>query len=374
MSRFYLSTVGVGSGRGLVQADTLARHRRMRGDRVWFAAGSTDVDVLGAWRQVLSLSVTEVVDLRRRDGAGRLWQECVRSGDIYRDGTWFFRLSRHATRLAELLAGGELRVEPAGGRQELLDSAAGLGDVRVRRHGDEWTGIAGHIGGLGYGVDGPNHRRWWLESDQRVHVVSRDVLRLHALLWPAVLLATGLPLPNVILSHVDTVDTVDIADFSGARLDALRWWLLRETGAFHVTRATKELTRGLGHVDRVFALVHRHRDGVPPAVTGTAPGAERLAAICQDVPDLVHAALAGYDFRAATDAVWRIVDEIAEYLASARPWELAGDRFDVVLAALLAACRTLAYELTPFLPTVAGRIAEQCFSTAGVPPKPIWPR
>ncbi|GAB3896938.1 methionine--tRNA ligase [Kibdelosporangium lantanae] len=373
MSRFYLSTVGVGSGRGLAQADALARHRRMRGDRVRFMVAAADVDVVEAWRQVLSLSVTEVVDTRRRDGANRLWAECVRTGDIYRNGPWYFRLSRHATRLAELLGSGELRVEPAGSRDELLAAVTGLADVRVRRRGDDWTAIASHVGGLGYGVDGPNHRRWWLESDQRVHVVGRDVLPLHALLWPAVLLATGLPLPHVVLSHDGTTD---ITHFSGARhsSDALRWWLLRDTGAFNATRTTRELAAGLGHVDRVLTLVHRHRDGVPPTAGGPAPGAERLTATCEDVPGLVHAAMSAYDFRAATDAVWRVVDEIGRYLAAARPWELAGDRFDVVLAALMAACRTLANELTPFLPTVAGRIADQCFSTARVPPVPIWPR
>jgi methionyl-tRNA synthetase len=368
MARFYVSTVGVGSGRGLVRADVLARHQRMRGDRVRFVAAAADVDVVEAWRQGLSLSVTEVADVRRRDGADRLWQECVRAGDIYRNGAWYFRLSRHATRLAELLGSGELRVEPADGRKESQEAVADLRDVRVRRRGEEWTAIASHVGALGYGVDGPNYRRWWLESDQRVHVVGRDVLRLHALLWPAVLLATGQPLPHVVLSH-DGI--ADITDFSG---DALRWWLLRETGAFHATRITRELTRGLAQVDRVLALVHRYRDGVAPAVSGPAPGAGRLTVTCQDVPDLVHGALTGYDFRAATDAVWRIVDEIGRYLAAARPWELTGDRFDVVLATLMAACRTLANELTPFLPVVAGRIADQCFSTTRVPPTPIWPR
>lgn len=368
MARFYLSTVGVGSGRGLVQADALARHQRMRGDRVRFVAASTVVDVVDAWREVLSLSVTEVADVRRRDGADRLWQECVRAGDIYRNGGWYFRLSRHATRLAELLASGELRVEPTEARTESLAAIAGLKDVQLRRRGDEWTAIASHIGALGYGVDGPNYRRWWLESDQRVHVVGRDVLRVHALLWPAVLLATGQPLPHVILSHDGVADINDVGG------DALRWWLLRENGAFHARRTVKELTSGLAQVDRVLALVHRYRDGVPPTTGTPAPGAERLTTTCQDVPDLVHSALTGYDFRAATDAVWRIVDEIGRYLAAARPWELTGDRFDVVLATLMAACRTLANELTPFLPTVADRIADQCFSATRVPPTPIWPR
>jgi methionyl-tRNA synthetase len=180
----------------------------------------------------------------------------------------------------------------------------------------------------------------------------------------------------------------------------VRWWLLREvprvgdadfTAARLVARANDDLANGLGNlVSRVVALVHRYRRGrIPrPAVSpaAAAPGRQALAAACQRAPERVAAALASFDFRAATAAVWDVVDEANRYAELTQPWLLAraerdgdaaaGRLLDESLALLASACAELAVLLTPFLPSLAGRIRAAFDDSAGRLPaaEPVFPR
>jgi methionyl-tRNA synthetase len=150
-------------------------------------------------------------------------------------------------------------------------------------------------------------------------------------------------------------------------------------------------------------MVHRYRDGVVPAV-GTRPAggdlavggtlapdgplaaAAELAASCGALPGQIAAALAGPDFRAATAALAAVVDQANRCIEDTAPWRLAraetgGDTaaaalLDAVLAALTGACRTLAKELTPFLPGLAAKAAVACAAPSGrLPaPEPLYPR
>ncbi|WP_033438898.1 methionine--tRNA ligase [Saccharothrix sp. NRRL B-16314] len=499
MSRFYVTTaipdVDAGPHLGyaleVVQADVLARHHRLRGDRVRFLTGIDEnssknvpaaeeaglstgelVDrnaaAFAALREPLALSFSDFIrtsrDARHRSGVERLWRACADAGDIYRahceglycvgceqfrtsdelvDGkcpehdvaprfvteeNWFFRLSRYADRLHDLISGGTIRVEPASRRDEVLGFiAAGLRDFaisrsRTRAHdwgipvpGDPdqvvqvwWDALGTSVTSLGYGEGRSNYRRWWVENDRRVHVIGKDVLRFHAVLWPAVLLSAGEPVPTDVLVHDhlttdgrrlgksagDVVDPVGLADRYGA--DAVRWWLLREVprvGDAHFTvprlvaRANEDLATGLGTlVNRVTVMAHRYRDGRPPVGAGPDSDAEPLGVACRECPDLVHAALTDFDFGRAAAAVWRIVEEANRYVEHVRPWELAraerggdvgaGRRLDSAITALLSACRVLATELTPFIPTLAARISGQCVTLSDrLPlPQPLFPR
>ncbi|WP_339155857.1 methionine--tRNA ligase [Actinomadura luteofluorescens] len=468
----------------LVQADVLARHFRRSGD-VRFQAGTDDnslnsvlaAEAAGVGPQEfvdglaeefaglsgpLSLSIDDFIrtsrDPRHRAGVERLWRACAESGDLYRrhyeglycvgceqfygeaelvDGrcrdhrtvpqrvseeNWFFRLSRYADRLHDLISSGELRIEPAERRNEVLSFiAGGLEDFSVSRSverargwgipvpGDPgqvvyvwWDALGNYVTALGYGHDGEDYRRWWGGDARRVHLVGKGVVRFHTVYWPAMLLSAGLPLPDEVLVHGyltvggrkisksggTVVDPVDLVREFG--VDAVRWWLLREvprsgdadfTADRLVARADDELANGLGNlVQRVVSMVHRYRDGVvPDGGDGMVPdgGARELDAVCREAPAAVDAALAGFDFRRATGAVWRVVDEANRYVNRVRPWDLAkeGDpRLDAVLAGLVAACRTAGELLEPFLPDAAARVRRQCTGRPLPPPEPLFPR
>ena len=399
-------------------------------------------------------------DPRHRPGVEALWRACA--GDLYRqrytglyctgceqfytpadlhDGrcpehgtepeqvseeNWFFRLSRYAAPLREAITSGRLRIEPAGRRHEVLALIdGGLADFSVSRPamraggwgipvpGDPgqviyvwFDALCNYVTALGYGsggeahadADGQAYQRWWAGQGNRVHLLGKGVLRFHAVYWPAMLLASGQPLPTVILVHdYLTADGRKISkSAAGAALlepaalatrygaDAVRWWLLREvprvgdadfTVERLIARADDELANGLGNlVNRVAAMIHRYRDGRIPPPGPVPPDGEGLAEAIRLAGDRVGAALAGFDFRQATAAVWAIADEANRFINRARPWDLAkadpAGQLDAVLYLLTRACSAAGRELAPFLPDAAARITRQCTPRDGRLPAP----
>jgi methionyl-tRNA synthetase len=345
---------------------------------------------------------------------------------------WFFRLSRYGGRLHDLVSSGRLRVEPAGRRNEVLAFiASGLEDFSVSRStqrahgwgipvpGDPgqvmyvwWDALGNYISALGYGGQAAEYERWWRHAGRRVHLVGKGVLRFHAVYWPAMLLSAGEPLPTDVLVHdYLTTDGRKISKSGGGTpdpvalvrqfgTDSVRWWLLREvprvgdadfTLARLVARANADLAGGLGNlVSRTVTMVHRYRAGVVPGGAtdrAAGPGARRLLAACDLAPGLIDAALGGFDFRAAADAAWHIVEQANRYIEDITPWHLsrtehgdpsAAPRLDTALQVLVHACRRLADELAPFIPATAARVAAQCtpsVASGRLPdPEPVFPR
>lgn len=408
----------------------------------------------------LSLSVDDVIrtstDPRHRVGVERLWQACADAGDLYRrhyeglycvgceafyaeaelssglcpehgvrpgrvaEENWFFRLSRYAGQLRDEIVTGRLRIEPAGRRNEALAFIeGGLADFSVSRStarahgwgipvpGDPgqviyvwWDALGNYVTALGYGSDDANLKRWWTGAGRRFHLLGKDVLRFHAVYWPAMLLSAGLPLPTDILVHdfltVEgkriskssgvTVDPAALAQEYGA--DALRWWLVRDvprigdadfTAERLIRRANDELAHGIGNlVNRVVAMVGKYRDGLVPA--DRAQPSVQVGPACQRARSSIDAALSVGDFRRASEAVWAIAQEANRYISQARPWTLAkadragdgraSEQLDAVLAALVATCQQLAAELAPFLPDAAARITKQITPVGGALPRP----
>jgi methionyl-tRNA synthetase len=454
----------------LVQADVLARHRRLRGDDVRFLSGTDDnafknvdaalaaglpvADFVAAHaqrfaelREPLQLSNDDFIrtstDPRHRPGVERLWRACAEAGDLYRrdyeglycsgceafvvpadlaDGrcpehgeppepiaerNWFFRLSRHQNELRELIESGRLRIEPEHRRNEVLAFVrSGLVDFSVSRARERARGwgipvpddpeqviyvwfdaLANYVTALGSGRDRREYRHWWWESDERLHVIGKGIIRFHAVYWPAILRSAGQPLPTTIFVHDylsvegqklskslgTAIDPSSVVDRHGA--DALRWWFLRDVPRngdadfreSSIAARADELADGLGNlVNRTIALVSRNRPEELPPTSAQLAEAASLRALCGDLPSEVDRALAVFDLRAATAALWAVVAEANRFVTATRPWELAkaaragdgpaGPRLHGVLAALLDACRVVAGELRPFLPLAAERI------------------
>ncbi|PZF81675.1 methionine--tRNA ligase [Jiangella anatolica] len=440
----------------LVQADVLARHRRRRGRPVRFLTGTDDnalknvtaaraagvptaefvggnADRFAALREPLALSPDDFIrtgaDPRHAPGVLRLWQRCAARGDLHRrrytgrycpgceqfytdaelpggvcpehgvapeeisEENWFFRLSRYQDRLLRVLESGDVRIEPAAKRAEVLAFVrAGLRDVSVSRPAERaagwgipvpgdpsqviyvwWEALANYVTALG---DGDDFRDWWAGSADRVHVIGKGIVRFHAVHWLAQLLSAGLPLPTTILVHdYLTADGAKLAKSTGGGADpaelarrygadALRWWLLREvprTGDTDFTedrlvaRHDRELANGLGNlVQRTLTLVHRRADGV----VGPPPAGTELAAAVEALPAAVDRAVDGYDLRAATGALLAVTDLANRTIEAERPWERRPGA-DAVLPGLVHACRVVAAELEPFLPGGAARLRAQ---------------
>jgi methionyl-tRNA synthetase len=473
----------------LVQADVLARHRRLRGQQVRLVTGTDDnalknvtaaqaagVDV----RTFVDANAERFADLRgalgvptddfirtssqrHRTGVERLWRQCAAQGDFYRhtyegryctgceefvsdadlvDGrcpehrvppetvtetNWYFRLSKYQEPVLDAIESDRVHIEPPARRNEVLGFVrGGLRDFSVSRPVERsagwgipvpddpdqvvyvwWDALANYITALGYGTEHADYDRWWRDSDERVHVIGKGIVRFHAVHWIALLLATGAPLPTQIAVHdYLTVDSAKISKSAGTPVhpadlverfgvDAVRWWLLRDVATLGETdftvdrlvrRADSDLAGGLGNlVNRVVTLVWSSRNGrVPPVPPAVRHGRE-LVALTREVPGHVDAALRRHDFRTALGAIWQLVDGGNVLVEQTRPWALAraerdGDAaaagaLDEVLAVVIAACRTAAVELSPFIPSGATRLLAQLGSDDTVAPaSPVFPR
>jgi methionyl-tRNA synthetase len=395
-------------------------------------------------------------DPRHLGGARRLWEACVSAGDVYRrayrgpycvlcerflavdeleDGrcpehdvtpeivdeeNYFFRLSRYADRLAALLDSGTLRVIPASRHHEARAFIArGLEDFSISRSftrargwgipvpGDPdqvmyvwYDALANYITALGYGSDDGLYRRYWLEASQRIHVIGKDIVRFHAIYWPAMLLSAGAPPPTTIVVHgfltrdgrrmsktLGTgVDPMALVQRWG--VDAVRYWTLREvppTGDADYTETgfgrayAGALANDLGNLlHRTASMLHRYRGGVVPGPAE--PANPTLLTIASHVRAALDGAFASdWDPRIALDAIFAIVRRANQLVEETRPWALAkaergGDpdargRLDTVLWQLAESLRLVAEALRPLLPDTSGRIAAQLGITLAA-----WPR
>lgn len=339
---------------------------------------------------------------------------------------WFFKLSRYEERLRQVIESGELHIEPESRRNEVLGFIrTGLQDFSISRSierargwgmevpGDPgqviyvwWDALGNYITALDYGTDGEKYRHWWLGSDERTHVIGKGIVRFHAVYWPAMLMSAGQPLPTTIYVHDyltvegkklgkslgNAIDPVSIVDEYG--VDALRWWLVRDvprvgdadfTTDRLVGRYHEDLANGLVNlVNRTVSMVHKYRGGTVPALPDPLPVLPLTDAVAS-APANVDAAMGRFDFRQATAAVWKIVEEANRYVVDVEPWNLAkaekrgdadaGRKLSDVLALLIHAARIVAAELTPFLPEAAERVAAQLGSGGDQldKPRPLFP-
>jgi methionyl-tRNA synthetase len=388
-------------------------------------------------------------DPRHRPAVERLWLACAANGDLYQreyagdycvgceqfyeaadtvDGrcpehrtllervveeNWFFRLSAYQDHLERLIGSGTLAVHPEPFREEVLSFVRrGLKDLSVSRSvrrargwgigvpGDPsqviyvwFDALANYISALGFGADdSPDYRRWWVESDDRVHVVGKGILRFHAVYWPAFLASAGQPPPTRIQVHPyltaggaklaksngNVVDPLQVAADYGA--DALRWWFARDVTAVAdtdytperlIARANEDLANGLGNVtNRIVTLVHRLRDGVVPDVDVEPVAAARA------IEREVAAGLAVFDLRGAASAIAAAVTALNQDLEATKPWQRQDSAaLDELLARHVISARHIARGARPIVPRLAARLLAQLESSPRLPdPAPAFAR
>jgi methionyl-tRNA synthetase len=354
-------------------------------------------------------------DPRHRPAVEEIWQRCLRNGDLYRaeySGTycagceefrdtpcpehdaplqrvqeenWFFRLSKYAARIHDAIAEGTLRIDPPERRNEVLAFLQrGVRDLSVSRPraraGDWGIPVPGDPSQIVYVwfdalvnyVSAPGFDAW-TDFAERVHVIGKGIVRFHAVIWPAILAAAGLPGPDALLVHDyvtvegrkigkslgNAVDPAALIDRYG--VDALRWWLAREvpvvgdanfSEARLVEAANRDLANGAGNlVQRVVALAAKED------VTGFTPGDDAwpLLTACCTTRTRVDEALRGLDLRRATDAVVELVAKTNRYAERSAPWSLPSRERGPAIATLLHATGVVVEELSPVVPDFCAR-------------------
>jgi methionyl-tRNA synthetase len=318
----------------------------------------------------------------------------------------FFRLSSFQEPLLDHIARNPSFVEPESRRNEVLAVLReGLQDISISRSEQSvswgipipfrpgsvvyvwFDALINYLSGAGFGSDDALYEKWWPAD---VHVIGKDITRFHCIIWPAMLLAAGVPLPRQVFAHGwvqvggermskssgVVVDPREIARRYGP--DPLRWFLVSEVafgrdGEFSWQRFedvyTAHLCNGWGNLlSRAIGMADKYFGGVPRP---PAEGDTKLRLLCQDAVASASAAYDGLRLHEAAAAAFRIVGVCNEQVQAREPWKMAKDpaRRDELAAflwSLLESVRVAATLLQPIMP----RKAAQCLAALEVPPGP----
>jgi methionyl-tRNA synthetase len=320
--------------------------------------------------------------------------------DWIKEKNHFFRLSKYRDPLVAHFAAHPEFVEPDARRNEILKLLeAGLDDISISRAGQSWgiplpdvpgsvvyvwfDALINYMSAVGFGTDEALFAKWWPAD---LHVIGKDITRFHTVIWPAMLMSAGLPLPRQVFGHgfmsVDgqrmskslgnVIDPADAARKHG--VDPLRLYLIKEVtygsdGDFSWTRFDErynvDFANNLGNlVSRIAAMAEKYRGG--RLAPGEAPG--RLAEVAGKALGDYRDGMDRFALEEGAAAAFRIVDAANEYIAETEPWALARDernasRLSQVLFDVAEAVRVAAVLLLPIIPKSAAEILRRVGET-----------
>src|SRR3954453_11438916 len=311
--------------------------------------------------------------------------------------SWFFRLSKYQQPLLEYYAANPDFIRPESRRNEVLRFVeGGLSDLSISRTSFDWgvpvpgspkhvmyvwlDALTNYITGLGYPDDTELWRRYWPAD---VHLIGKDVVRFHAVYWPAFLMSAGIALPRQVYGHGfllsrgekmsksvgNVVDPMVLADRFG--VDALRYFLLREVpfgqdGSYSaeaiVARANAELANSFGNLaQRTLSMIVKNLDGVLPAAGEAGADAELLALVDEATRKDVPEAFERFAFSIGIEAWLRAVFACNAYVVAQAPWALRKtdpERMAAVLGTLVFALRQLTQAIAPIIQESAGKLMD----------------
>ena len=314
--------------------------------------------------------------------------------ELEREDNWFFRLSSFQEPLERLYAERPDFVIPQNRYNEALSFIrSGLRDLSLSRARLKWgvpvpwdpsqviyvwiDALLNYYSALSYAREGEDLTdRFWPAT---VHLIGKDILKFHAVIWPAMLMAADIEVPRRVGIHGflllgehkmskslgNVIEPFQVADIYGA--DALRFYVLREvtfgsdgevSPEGFETRYTTELANEYGNLaNRTLAMIERYRDGVVPTPESSAT----LATEFDGLAEAVRERLDGLELTAALDEIWRRIKRLNRYVQEEEPWQLAKDeaqaeRLDEILYTVAEGLRVVSVLLHPFMPESAERL------------------
>jgi methionyl-tRNA synthetase len=322
-------------------------------------------------------------------GPGDPCPECGRPTETITEENYFFKLSAFQDRLLELYEKDPGFVKPDHRRNEIKAFVQqGLNDLSITRTNIEW--------GIPVPVEGCHVFYVWFDAliaymsaakEQNLwpadlHLIGKDILRFHAVYWPAFLMAADLPLPKKVFAHGwilfeenkmsksrgNVLHPTPIADVIG--IDALRYFLLREVtfgqdGSFAydalIQRYNADLANGLGNLaSRTLSMIQQYRGGAVPQSDGRGD----IAAATREITSDVLSCFDEFNFSKGLERIWSLISVIDKHIVEMAPWKLAKDPqsqklLDETLYTAAEALRIICASIYPVMPDSARKIWSQ---------------
>ena len=361
--------------------------------RAMAAAGDLYLDRYEGWYSVRDEAFYDEKELVEGEGGEKLSPQGT-PVTWTAEETWFFRLSRYQQPLLDFYAANPDFIRPESRRNEILRFVeGGLSDLSVSRTSFDWgvpvpdspghvmyvwvDALTNYLTGAGYPDGEMSH---WPAD---LHLIGKDIVRFHAVYWPAFLMSAGVALPRTVFGHGfllhrgekmskslgNVVDPLDLADAFG--VDGLRYFLLREVsfgqdGSYAadaiVTRVNAELANAFGNLaQRTLSFIAKNLGGALPEA-GRAEVAD--AQLIEEVVVACAGFKAGFGdllLSQGIEAWMRGVFACNQYIDAQAPWALRKidpDRMHAVLGTLVRAIRMLAITILPVVPAGAGRVLD----------------
>lgn len=326
--------------------------------------------------------------------------DCHRPVEKVSEEAYFFKLSNYADRLLKHIEENPDFIRPTSRRNEMISFIKqGLDDLCISRTSFDWgipvpddekhviyvwfDALTNYVTAAGFFDDPEKFRKFWPAD---VHLVGKEIVRFHSIIWPAILMSLDLPLPKQIYGHgwliVDgdkmskskgnVVDPNLLIDEFGA--DAIRYFLLREIalgqdGNFSrdalIGRINADLANDLGNLlHRTLNMIGKFQDGVIEAATTKSATDEALIADAAELVAAYEAGMENMEISPVMKKLWAFIGRANKYIDETAPWALAKDpakkpELSTVMYNLAESLRVISLLISPFMPETAPKIWAQ---------------